>query len=203
MENFWNSLLTEKSFKILQDLKKSDFDFILIGGWAAYLWTNLHKSKDIVVVVDLKQLDILKNNYNLVKNDNLKKYEIKIDEIDIDIYVPYYSKLGIPVEDIKKFSTKTHGFNVVIPELLLILKQNAEIDRKDSVKGEKDRIDILTLLFYVDIDFKKYHKILVDYNIKGYEMRIKQILTSFKDYKYLGLNPREYKLKKLRILSKL
>jgi len=48
---FWNNTLTEKSWKILQQLKKENFDFVLIGGWAAYLWTKLHKSKDIDIVI--------------------------------------------------------------------------------------------------------------------------------------------------------
>ncbi|MEK6868552.1 MAG: hypothetical protein AABX98_07040 [Nanoarchaeota archaeon] len=59
---FWNSLLTEKSWKILQDLKKEKFRFIVIGGWAAYLWTQQHKSKDIdIILPELKDLTILKN----------------------------------------------------------------------------------------------------------------------------------------------
>jgi hypothetical protein len=31
--NYWHTLLTEKSWKVLQKIKK-EFDFILIGGWA-------------------------------------------------------------------------------------------------------------------------------------------------------------------------
>ena len=41
---FWNSLLTQKSWELLQKLSKEKFRFILIGGWAAYLWTKQHKS---------------------------------------------------------------------------------------------------------------------------------------------------------------
>ena len=122
---FWNSLLTEKSWNILQDLKNK-FDFILIGGWANYLWTKTHKSKDIDIIIDLKTLYKIKNEYKLIKNDRLKKYEIKFDEIDIDIYVPYYSKLSLPIEDLGNYFTAVEGFKVVIPEVLLILKQGAE-----------------------------------------------------------------------------
>jgi hypothetical protein len=39
MPEFYHDLITEKSLKVLQDLKKK-FDFILIGGWAIYLYTN-------------------------------------------------------------------------------------------------------------------------------------------------------------------
>ena len=65
---FWNSNLTEKSWKIMQQLKKEKFDFIVIGGWAAYLWTSQHKSKDIdIIIEDYKSLEFLKEKYELKK----------------------------------------------------------------------------------------------------------------------------------------
>ena len=177
---------------------------MLIGGWAAYLWTNLHKSKDIDIVIDnFADLDFLKKNYNLIKNDHLKKYEIKIEEVDVDIYIPFFSRLAIPLEDIKKHTAKVQGFNVVKPEMLLILKQGAEIERKESVKGGKDRIDIMTLLFFSDLDFKEYHNLLKKYKLESYKKRVKEILTTFREIEYLNMNPREFKLKKIRLLDKL
>ena len=92
MEGFWNSLLTEKSWKILQEFREK-YDFILIGGWAVYLWAKRQKSKDIDIVVSIDELQKLKKE-NLVKNDRLKKYEIKTGEIDIDIYASYFSELA-------------------------------------------------------------------------------------------------------------
>ena len=201
---FWNSTLTEKSWKILLQLKEKKFDFIIIGGWSAYLWTNLHKSKDIdIVVKDFKDLAVLKKDYDLIKNNNLKKYEIKIEEIDIDIYVPFFSELTVPVEEIEKHTTKIKNFEVVKPEVLLILKQGAEYDREKSVKGEKDRIDIMTLLFYADIDFNGYFKLLKKYKLEHFYERLKKIVINFKEIKYLNLNPRQFKLKKTEITEKL
>ena len=46
MPEFYHNLITEKSFKLLQDLNKK-FKFILIGGWAIFLYTKNLKSKDI------------------------------------------------------------------------------------------------------------------------------------------------------------
>ena len=201
---FWNSILTEKSWQILQQLKKEKFSFILIGGWAAFLWTKLHKSKDIDIVIrNFDDLNYLKARYALLKNNALKKYEIKFEEIDIDIYLPFYSKLTIPAEDIKKYATKIENFEVVKPEALLILKQGAELDRKDSVKGEKDKIDILTLLFYSEINFKEYFNILKHYKLQHFYERLKTILANFKEINYLNLNPKEFKKKKKEILEKL
>ena len=200
--DFWNNTLTEKSWNIMKELK--GFDFIVIGGWAAYLWTTMHKSKDVdIVIKNFEDLDKLRKKYNLVKNDNLKKYEIKIEEIDIDIYVPFFSKLAIPVEDIVNHTTNIQNFEVVKPELLLVLKQGAEFDRGTSVKGEKDRIDIATLLFNVEIDFKEYFNLLKKYKIEHFYERLKKIILNFKDIKYVEMSPRELKIKKKEIMEKM
>jgi len=199
---YWNDELTEKSWKVLLQLKKEPFKFVLIGGWAAYLWTKLHKSKDIdIVISNIKEIEYLKQNHSLKKNDNLKKYEIQFEEIDVDIYVPYYSKLSIPPEEIVKYTTKIEGIEVVIPEALLILKQGAELDRRASVKGSKDQIDILGLLCYSNIDLKKYLEILKKHKLENYIIELKKIVANFKDIEYLNLNPRQFKLKKKEILE--
>jgi hypothetical protein len=202
--DFWNNALTEKSWNILINLKKEPFDFVLIGGWAAYLHTNLHKSKDIdIVIKNFEDLEKIKKRYNLIKNDSLKKYEIKMEEIDVDIYVPFFSRLAIPTEEIIKHTTKIQNIEVVKPELLLILKQGAEKDREFSVKGEKDRIDIITLLFFSEIDFKEYHDLIAKYQLNNFYERLKKIILNFKDTKYLGLTPRDLKLRKDGTLKKL
>ncbi len=204
MVEFWNSLLTEKSWNLLIKISKEKFKFIVIGGWAAYLWTKLHKSKDIdIAIIDIKDVNYLKQKYDLKKNDRLKEYEISFEEIDVDIYIPYFSKLAIPVEDLKDYSTKIEGLTVVKPEALIILKQGAEESRETSVKGIKDQIDIMTLLFFTDIDFKFYFKLLKKYKLEHYLIRLKKLLNNFKDYEHLNLNPREFKLKKKELLNKL
>ena len=196
---YWNSMLTEKSWKILHEIRKQ-FNFVLIGGWAVYLWTKTHKSRDIDIVVDFQTLEKLKKDYGLRKNDHLKKYEIKQDEIDIDIYVPYYSKLAIPVEEIK--SAKIEGFDVAKPEFLLILKQGAEIERKESQKGEKDRIDIISMVFNCSIDYKLYSDILEKNKIAHLLERLAKIVKEFDNYAYLSLTPSQLKLKKKEVLYK-
>ena len=102
---FWNDEITDKSWNKLVELKK-EINFVLIGGWAVYLYTKLHKSKDIDIVIDYSSLRQLQVNYILNKNERLKKYEIKMnDGFDIDIYVPNYSRLAIPIKDIISTST--------------------------------------------------------------------------------------------------
>jgi len=201
---YWNSELTEKSWKILQELSGKKFEFVLIGGWAAYLWTNAHKSKDIdIVLKGFDALDFLKKNYKLIKNDSLKKYEIKFEEIDVDIYMPFFSKLAIPAEELIKYATKIENIEVVKPEALLILKQGAEIDRQFSVKGEKDRVDIMALLLFAEIDFSQYLKLLEKYNLNQFYDRLKKIILNFNEIKYLGMVPRQFKIRKKEVLEKI
>lgn len=198
---YWSTIITQKSWDILQKIKK-ELDFILIGGWAVYLWAKSHKSKDIDIVVGYKGLDKLKSSYSLKKNDSLKKYEIIIDDIGIDIYVPFYSKLPL-LESIDDYTSKIESFKVVNPEALLILKQAAELDRGSSEKGLKDRIDIMDLLLKCQIDFKEYGNILAKHNLKDFKNRMLGIVSMFNETKYLGLNPREFKLKKLELIKKI
>jgi hypothetical protein len=201
---FWNSILTEKSWNILIALKKEPFHFVVIGGWAAYLWTKQHKSKDIdIVLLDLKDLEYLKQRYTLQKNTSLKKYEIKFEEIDLDIYVPYYSQLTLPLHEISSSRTKIEGIDVVAAEVLLILKQGAELDRKDSVKGQKDRVDIMTLLYYAPFNFQKYRLLLEKHRLLHFRERLKEIVRSFVDLKYLGINAKDFAKRKKEILAEL
>lgn len=197
---YWNDIITEKSWSLLQKIRKK-FDFILIGGWAVYLWTKALKSRDIDIIIDFDTLNKLKTEYDLRKNENLKKYELKIDEVDIDIYIPFYSELALPINILKKKISTIQGFKVVNPEFLLILKQKVELERSHSEKGEKDRIDILSLVLNIDINFKEYYKLLKENNLISYSERLIKIIKNFKDYNYFNLNPREYKLKKEKIIK--
>lgn len=197
---FWNEIILEKSWNVLQKISK-EFHFVLIGGWAVYLWTNSQKSEDVDIIIEYETLDYLKRNYILKKNDHLKEYEIVIDEIDIDIYLPYFSDLGIPVEEIINYRTKVKGFETLPPELLLILKQRAELDRRDSAKGEKDKVDILNLLIRLDINWRRYKEFLKKYNLQEYKKELVHIIKTFDMLEYIGMNPREYKLWKRNVLN--
>lgn len=196
---YWNAIITEKSWNVLQKIRK-EIDFVLIGGWAAYLWARSHKSKDIDIVINYKELDKLKSNYRLNKNDNLKKYEIKIEDIDIDIYLPFYSKLPL-IKSLGRYTAKVEGFKVARPEAMLVLKQAAEIARGNTEKGMKDRIDIMDLLVKCQMDFSEYKKILEVENLIDFRKRLIEIITKFTDIKYLDLNPRQFKLKRQELIE--
>ena len=143
---FWNSDITDQSLKKLLDLSKR-YRFILIGGWAIYMYTKLQKSRDIDVVVNYDQFRILSNDFSIKKNPSLRNYEIKFQKFDIDIYTPVYSRLALPTEDIITNCTTIENILVPRVEELLILKLGAFDERMNSIKGQKDRLDIAGLVF--------------------------------------------------------
>ena len=94
----------------------------------------------------LDQLGKLAKDYDLVKNERLNKYEIRQEEIQIDVYTPFYSKLGISCEDLLSTAVNLDGFMVPTPEALVKLKMVAYQGRKGSDKGRKDLVDIVSLM---------------------------------------------------------
>lgn len=202
MMEFWNDIATDRSWKALISLGKG-FDFILIGGWACYLLTKAVKSKDIDIIADFEALGGIREKYGMKKNPKLKKYETVVDEISVDIYVPHYSEFPISPGDMMKNTVSIEGFRVVRPEVLLLLKQRAEMNRHDSVKGQKDRVDIISLLLKSDIDKKLYVELVRKNNLSDFLPHLRGIvMAAKKEFLYLGIeNPREIKLIKRDLLK--
>ena len=204
MKEFWSDLVTRKSWEELVSLSR-EYKFIVIGGWAAYLWAGMHKSKDIDIVIDYDTLNLLRAKFPLEKNDRLKKYEIKMGEFDIDIYLPGYSRLSFPVEHLKEYSQKVQGMLAPCPEALIILKQGAEIERRGSAKGKKDLIDILTILLHSGFSLKKYREILSRFSLEKFEEELEREIRLFsqRDLEYLGMNLNEFAKWKRNFLSEM
>ena len=202
---FWNSELTEQSWLKLIELK-GQMDFMLIGGWAIYVYTKLYKSKDIDIVVSYDALNRLKSEYALSKNERLKKYEIKLDRFDIDIYLPNYSRLALPLEDVLAHYAENHGgFTLPTPEALLALKFGALLNRKRSIKGEKDMIDVVGMLLYSGLDAKKLYGLLHSYNLTHYIDELLGVLKTFDKrlLQYLNLNEKSFSKQKKKKIDEL
>lgn len=202
---FWSELLTRASWEGILELKKK-LKFVLIGGWAVYLHTSAHKSKDIDILLNYNELWKMGSLYDVKKNDRLHKYEVSMEKFDIDIYLPHFSKLAIPIEDLlKEHAITLKGIKTINAESLLILKQGAEIERRHSVKGRKDAIDILTLLIHGNIDLKKYALLLKRYKKENYAEELTRVIRMFddKDIPYLNIDFVKYKRWKKDILKKL
>ena len=162
---YYHNLITQKSWQELI-LLKDRIDFVLIGGWAVYIYTKSLKSKDIDVIIDFDQLPILEKYYQLSKNERLKKYEAKKDEIEIDIYLPHYSQLGIPVEDLQKQTESIGGFKALSPVYLFALKIFTLALRGRSPKGRKDFLDIISLIISQKDILPKAKAVLEQYKMQ-------------------------------------
>lgn len=197
--NFYHSLITEKSWRLLLDLRKR-YRFILIGGWAVFLWTHALKSKDIDLVVDYEELEKFKGDFEVSKNGRLKKYEARREEMEIDIYVPFYSNPGIPAEELKKFTVTISGFTVVEKEILAILKQKALMERGETVKGRKDLVDLVSLFRLENLNWERYRSLVKQYGVEEYASFTQKILRTTFKIEEIGLNVHQFARFKRKIL---
>lgn len=196
---YYHDLITQKSWQLLQNLKKK-YDFVLIGGWAVYLYSQTLKSKDIDLILNYSQLEKLKEDFPVVKNDRLKKYEAKTEETDIDIYLPYYSELGLPVEEINKYTVLLEGFKVPELEILVLLKTKAFQERKDSVKGRKDLLDLVSLLRLEAFNFQKLKDIATNYQKNDLLSLMQESIKTVAQIEELNLNSHQMARFKKRVL---
>ena len=190
---FWNSDITNESWKELLSLS-TKYSFTLIGGWAIYMYTKLQKSRDIDIVVDYDQFKMLSTDFEMRKNPSLRKYEIKFQKFDIDVYTPFYSRLAVPPQDLINSYTIIENIRVPKVEELLILKIGAFEERMNSIKGQKDRLDIAGLAFYSSIDYVRLRNVLDSYGKTLYiDLLVKAIGTIERRLlPYLNLNESTY-----------
>ena len=198
--NYYHNLITDKSWSTLKLLQK-EFDFILIGGWAVFLYTRALKSKDIDIVLEYGELEKIKEKFDVSKNERLNKYEARLGETEIDIYVPFFSNPGLPAEDLKKFRISLEGFSVVKKEILAILKQKALKERADSVKGRKDLMDLISIFSLADFDWSFYNKTCSDYDLVRDKSFVRRTIGKTVDLEEIGLNAHKMAAVKKKIIA--
>ncbi|MEK7065057.1 MAG: hypothetical protein AAB963_01290 [Patescibacteria group bacterium] len=197
---FYHDIVTDKSFHLLRGLK-SKFSFTLIGGWAVFLYTQAMKSKDIDIIVDYGELSEFRQDYVLSKNERLKKYEIKQGEVDVDIYLPHYSDIGIPVERVSESSVSRGGFKVPQLEVLFLLKLYAYSARRGSVKGKKDEMDIFSLGFLPEFNWNKYKKLVAEFSFSNYHELFLSLLSGTQRVPELQINDQKMAKQRKLILT--
>lgn len=194
---FYHPNVTEESWRLLLELKRK-YSFILIGGWAVWLYTKALKSKDIDIIVDFEELAKLRKEHPIAKNPRLKKYELKQGSTDVYIYVLHYSDFGIPANQISTNVRSIEGFRVLSPECLLALKLRAAMDRELSAKGEKDRIDILALLASGGVSLRGFVSLCKRHALDSYIDCLERIVLRGKaEYASIGLTD----LRKIKIFK--
>lgn len=176
---------------------------MVIGGWAVYFYTKALKSKDIDFVCDFETLGKLRENFDLVKNERLRKYEIKGDGFDIDIYIPHYSQLGLSLEILLSDYEIIDGFKLPRKEFLLAMKIFTYKERKGNIKGEKDKIDIFSILNFTEIDWRIMKNIIEKYDLRFLREEIFEIMKSTSEILELGLNVKKTADLKRKISRKL
>jgi len=187
MAQFYHAITTEKSWEFLQGMKRN-YNFVLIGGWAVFLYSHSLKSKDIDIIIDYQELGKLKGEYDIAKNERLKKYELKKGEFDIDIYLPHYSDLGIDIEKIRKSAVLQEGFFVPELEIIFLMKLYAWNNRRGSTKGQKDELDIFSLAILPEFDWKKYLGFVENFSFQKYHQEFINLLKKTKEIKELNIN---------------
>lgn len=193
---FYHDMITEQSWEMLQTLRH-EIDFVLIGGWAVYLYTRTLKSKDIDILIQFDQLPKLEKNYRLIRNDRLKKYEARQGPVEIDIYLPHFSEIGIPVNALMEKTQIQEGFTVIRPDLLLALKLYVLSQRGRSPKGKKDFIDILSLFRLPNIISADIKQLLDNYRLQGVWENFWEHLEEHRELPELELNRHQFaKLRK-------
>lgn len=197
--NFFHNLITGKSWQLLLNLRKR-YCFILIGGWAVFLYTKALKSKDIDLVAEYGELEKLRDQFEVVKNERLKKYEARSEEVEIDIYVPFYSNPGIPAEDLKTFTVSLSGFTVVEKEILAILKQKALMARGETVKGRKDLADLVSLFLLADFDWDKYGSCVKQFGVEEYLHFTQKIIKNTFKIEEIEMNVHQFAHFKRKVL---
>lgn len=185
---YYHDNITRQSYAIIQQLNR-EYNFVLIGGWAVFLYANTLKSKDIDIIIDYGALSKLKENFEVLKNERLKKYEIKhFSGVDIDIYLPHYSDLGIDADEIMKDTLNIGGFDLPQLEYLFLLKLYAYTARRGSLKGKKDELDIFSLAFLPQFDWEKYQALIAKHDFENYHKIFIDLLSRTIEIKELSIN---------------
>lgn len=199
---YYNDLITRESFVYLKKMR-NEYKFVLIGGWAVYLYSKSLKSKDIDIIIDYDVLAKLKEKGEVVKNERLSRYEINTGHFDIDIYVPNYSKLGVDAAEVVNFTVNKDGFMVPALEVLFLMKLFAWHNRRGSVKGQKDELDLFSLALLPEFDWGKYLKFTDKFNFSRYDKEFRQLLKNTRNIKELNVNDQKMSKIKKQILLKL
>ncbi len=151
----------EKSLEILKQIidaqTKYDFQIVLIGGWATWMYNPYMKSRDIDLVVEKEDYWKLKNflesigfsetyGEHLGKKGFLTLYQG--DKIEIDVYDETVAGFNVKkmIKNSKEKEIENKPVMVASVTDLIIMKFRSVIDRIGSAKGEKDLSDLLAIL---------------------------------------------------------
>ena len=128
-----------QSQELLNRLRTLGIPFVVIGGWAVFLLTRYHMSRDLDFVMEERDLWKLRS-YILAqgvseKASGLSKYGYRLGAVDMYVYTEEKGKIvPSPTEIIRdRLFSQVEGYNVIDPEPLLLLKiQAAAVGQKSK-----------------------------------------------------------------------
>ena len=162
MNDFYRDDQVRDAQAMLDRLRQVVPDAVVLGGWAVFLYTRGQRSTDVDIAVDFEVFGRLQAAFpgQITKNNNLRKYELIVDKVEVDILVGHFSNAGIPIEHVLEPTQSISGFRVMSTEGLLAMKLCAWMDRSGRPKGDKDEADVLSLLRAVEFDWSRYREII-------------------------------------------
>jgi len=134
---------------------------ILIGGWATFVRVGGEISLDIGLITSQEsrhKLEQLMTDLSPSNNHQGSKLRATIDDVHLDIYLPYESQLGgklrLKVEVLAEYPDELsfEKWTLLRLEAHIATKMAALLDRHFSEKGQKDAREILALLKLDGID---------------------------------------------------
>lgn len=134
---------------------------ILIGGWATFVRVGGEISLDIDLITSQQsrhKLEQLMTDLSPSNNHQGRKLRATIDDVHLDIYLPYESQLGgklrLKVEVLAEYPDELtfEKWTLLRLEAHIATKMAALLDRHFSEKGQKDAREILALLKLEGVD---------------------------------------------------
>ena len=134
---------------------------ILIGGWATFVRVGGEISLDIDLITSQEsrhKLEQLMTDLSPSNNHQGRKLRATIDNVHLDIYLPYESQLGgklrLKVEVLAEYTDELSfaKWTLLRLEAHIATKMAALLDRHFSEKGQKDAREILALLKLEGVD---------------------------------------------------
>jgi hypothetical protein len=141
--------------------KELDEEIVFIGGVAVYAYTlysqagilpeMTHDVDAAITISASAQLRDDREGNLFVKNARLKKAQVTMDGVDVDIYIEHQNNLRFDYPDLAMYANtasveKAHDFRLASLPHLLFLK----IEAYRSRAGEKDQRDIAKILVLLD-----------------------------------------------------
>ena len=134
---------------------------ILIGGWATFVRVGGEISLDIDLITSHEsrhKLEQFMTDLSPSNNHQGRKLRASIDDVHLDIYLPYESQLGgrlrLKVEVLAEYpdDVSFENWTLLRLEAHIATKMAALLDRHFSEKGEKDARELLALLKLEGVD---------------------------------------------------